>query len=69
MKRNSMLRRAVENPYVQTAFHAGGGLGLGLIIAPSLAQTPTTLLGGLLLSAAVLGHWYAVWSDPHGRQQ
>ena len=64
MKRNRMLRRAVENPYIQTVFHAGGGLGLGLITAPLISQTITPFLGGLLLSAAILGHWYAVWSDP-----
>ena len=68
MERNSALRRAVENPYVQTAFHAGGGLGLGILVAPLLPQTIMPFLGGLLLSAAIRGHWYAIWSDPNGRQ-
>lgn len=68
MKQHSVLRQAVENPYIQTAFHAGGGLGLGLITAPLIPQTITLFLGGLFLSAAILGHWYAVWSDPNGNR-
>ena len=58
------MRHLAENPYVQTAFHVAGGLGLGLLLAPFLQQRAAIVLGVLLLSAAVLGHWYAVLTDP-----
>ncbi|MBI2885598.1 MAG: hypothetical protein HYY02_00160 [Chloroflexi bacterium] len=63
-KHNRLLRRAVERPLVQTLFHGAGGLGLGLLVAPLLQPGPTGAVGILLLAAAILGHWYAVWSDP-----
>ncbi|MEK7215015.1 MAG: hypothetical protein AAB289_05410 [Chloroflexota bacterium] len=64
MRRNPLLRRAVENPFIQIAFHVFGGMGLGFIVA-GVAPGPVLLVMGVaLLSAAVLGHFYAVWSDP-----
>ncbi len=64
MRRNPMLRRAVENPYIQVTFHVLGGMGLGFVIA-SAAPNPLLLVAGVLLvAAAALGHVYAVWSDP-----
>ena len=64
MRRNRHLRRAVENPYIQIAFHALGGVGLGFTIA-SMAPHPLLLEAGVaLIATAVIGHFYAVWSDP-----
>ena len=60
----SLARRAAENPLVQTLFHAAGGCGLGLLTAPTLNREPQVILGVLFLAAAILGHWYAVLSDP-----
>ncbi len=57
------MRRLTENPYVQIAFHVAGGLGLGLLVAPLLQQKSSVALGVLLLSASILGHWYAVLRD------
>ncbi|GEM_PF-2539500 len=58
------LRATVENPYVQSAFHAAGGFGVGLFVAPVVARELAIGLGVLLLAAAVIGHYIAVWSDP-----
>lgn len=62
-----LLRSAVENLYVQIAFHALGGAGVGLLAAQLLPATIAIVVGVLFVSAAVLGHWYAVWSDPGPR--
>ena len=61
------MRRLAENPYVQTAFHVAGGIGLGVFLAPFLPQKAAMLLSVILLSAAILGHWYAVVTDPSNR--
>ena len=63
LKRSRVLRRAVEDPPIQVAFHVMGGAGLGLLAAHMLALPIAVAVGILLLAAAVLGHWYAVWSD------
>lgn len=68
MKNSPFLRGAVENPYVQITFHAVGGAGMGLLAAPLLPVPTAIVLGVLLVSAAVLGHCYAVWSDPGPRE-
>lgn len=65
MRRNRRLRAAVESPYIQTAFHAAGGMGLGFVVAGLIPDRgPAVVVGVLLLAAAVIGHFYAVWSDP-----
>lgn len=64
MRHNRLLRRAVENAYIQTAFHVAGGIGLGLLLAPLLGLGNAAPLGIMLIAAAVVGHFYAVWSDP-----
>ena len=58
------LRAAVENPYIQTSFHVAGGFGLGLFAAPVAPRELAIAAGVLLLAAAVIGHYIAVWSDP-----
>ena len=58
------LRAVVENPYVQSAFHAAGGFGLGLFVAPLAPRELAVGVGVLLLAAAVIGHSVGVWSDP-----
>ncbi len=68
MRDNPFLRRAVENLYVQIAFHVAGGTGLGLFLASWLRQEASLVLGVTLVGVAVLGHWYAVWSDPENRK-
>ena len=67
MKNSRFLRSAVENLYVQITFHAVGGAGVGLLAAQLLPVTVAVVAGVLFVSAAVLGHWYAVWSDPSPR--
>lgn len=67
MKNTPFLRGAVENLYVQISFHAIGGAGVGLLAAQLLPAPIAIVLGVLFVSAAVLGHWYAVWSDPGPR--
>lgn len=67
MREHRVLRRASSNQYVQTVFHAAGGAGAGLLLAPLLQYPIAVVLGLALLAAAILGHWYAVWSDPDTR--
>lgn len=62
------VRRLAENQYVQIAFHVAGGLGLGLFVSPWLQPKAAVVLGVVLMSAAVLGHWYAVLSDPNNKR-
>jgi len=70
MRRNRRLRAAVENPYIQTGFHAAGGLGLGFVLAGLIPDRgPAVAVGVVLLAAAVFGHFYAVWSDPGSRDR
>ena len=64
-KPKSLLRRAAENPLVQTTFHALGGLGFGLMLAGALPLDARVVIGVVLMSAAILGHWYAVLTDPN----
>jgi len=66
LKRSPFLRGAVESLYVQVAFHVIGGAGLGLLAAQVVPPSLAVVLALLFLGAAILGHWYAVWSDPGG---
>ena len=65
MRHSRLLRSAVENPRIQIAFHVGGGVGCGLLLARFMPPEAAAAVGVLLVGAAILGHWYAVWSDPH----
>ena len=68
MKHNRMLRWAAGDPIVQGLSHAGGGLGVGLVVGSfvdhPILRAILLMLGCTLLTVAVFGHWYAVWSDP-----
>ena len=67
LKRSPFLRRAVEDLRVQVSFHVVGGVGLGLLLAQITPNEPAALLGALFIVAALMGHWYALWSDPSRR--
>jgi hypothetical protein len=69
LRHHPKLRALVENPYVQSAFHAAGGFGLGLFVAPVVPREPAIAVGVVLLAAAVIGHYIAVWSDPELRKR
>lgn len=69
MRTNPVLRNMVEDPRIQTIFHVAGGLGLGLLISPIVPRRCATPAGLALVTMAVLGHWYAVWSDPNSPEQ
>jgi len=69
LRHHPRLRALVENPYIQTAFHAAGGFGLGLFVAPVVPREPAIAVGVVLLAAAVIGHYMAVWSDPALRKE
>jgi hypothetical protein len=65
LRHHPRLRAAVENSYIQTSFHVAGGFGLGLLAAPVAPRELAIAAGVLLLAAAVIGHFIAVWSDPN----
>ncbi len=69
LRHHPRLRAAVENPYIQTAFHAAGGFGLGLFVAPVAPRELAIIVAVLLLAAAIIGHYIAVWSDPALRKR
>lgn len=58
------LRAFVENPYIQTASHAAGGFGFGLLVAPFAPAGAGVVVAILLMAVAIIGHYIAVWSDP-----
>ena len=58
------LRSVVENPYIQTASHAAGGFGFGLLVAPFAPGGTAVVVALLLMAVAIIGHFIAVWSDP-----
>lgn len=68
LRHHPRLRRAVENAYIQTAFHVAGGFGLGLLMAPITPRELGVLAALIFLAAAIIGHFIAVWSDPELRR-